>query len=780
MARGEGRTVSKAEPAADVAPPITRTVARLMSLIGGLRGPGYRLRLGASLVLTLFSKILAVVSPLVLADGINALSEGRGAGALPAFIGFAGFWAALRLASTAGPQVRDAIFQPISEEAQRRAGTRVFTHVHSLSVRFHQSKRTGAVYRTIERGVRAIDFLLRFLAFNIAPTVIELLLAAGVLGFKYGWQFSLIAGATVFIYAWITFGITEWRLQHRREMNEADTEAAGRAVDSLLNFETVKSFAAEGRESERYDRALASYASAAVRAYNSLVLLNILQSVIMTVGLLGMVLAAGWLVASGPMGPGDITAVILIMTNLYAPLNILGFAYREIKQTSIDMEKMFTLLDEEPDVADAPDAAALKPARGEVSFENVSFAHEGRDVGLDGVSFVAPAGKTTAIVGPSGAGKSTVLKLLFRFYDPSGGRVSIDGQDLRGVTQASLRGTLGLVPQDVVLFNDTIRYNIGYGNPNATQQELDEVIRVLRGDHLAFARLEKLVSNREIELNEKQQGLMWKLKNPEQRERFLNISAANPDAEKSTKFPTRKIGIALMVAVALIIFYVSRSAIYCLVFNYGHCPEQSKPEPPKPEPPKPEPPKPEPPKPEPLMPKPLRPKPQKFKRQKCSELWRQCNAQISRCAAWKKNCADAPSLTALPAPDDASAKIKSMLAELVTIQSIGSQDSRSLAPIQALPRMIRNVAAILRKGNRKDAIELCGKLITRFDGYMRKSSFSLSEEKTIEPSCEILMQVDHATIDVLLTACGKANYYYNKHKDALTAKCQQYQSVFPP
>lgn len=477
MARGEGRMVSKAEPAADVAPPITRTVARLMGLIGGLTAPGYRVRLVASFVLTLLSKILAVVSPLVLADGINALSQGRAAGALPAFIGFAGFWAALRLASTAGPQVRDAIFQPISEEAQRRAGTRVFSHVHSLSVRFHQSKRTGAVYRTIERGVRAIDFLLRFLAFNIAPTVIELLLAAGVLGFKYGWQFSLIAGATVFIYAWITFGITEWRLQHRREMNEADTEAAGRAVDSLLNFETVKSFAAESRESERYDRALASYASAAVRAYNSLVLLNILQSVIMTVGLLGMVLAAGWLVASGPMGPGDITAVILIMTNLYAPLNILGFAYREIKQTSIDMEKMFTLLDEEPDVADAPNATALKPARGEVVFDNVSFAHEGRDVGLGGVSFIAPAGKTTAIVGPSGAGKSTVLKLLFRFYDPSSGKVSIDGQDLRSVTQASLRRTLGLVPQDVVLFNDTIRYNIGYGNPDASQHDLEEAAR---------------------------------------------------------------------------------------------------------------------------------------------------------------------------------------------------------------------------------------------------------------------------------------------------------------
>ncbi len=315
-----------------------------------------RLRLIVAFFLTLVSKILAVVSPLVLADGINALSAGNASGALPTFLGLAGFWAALRFASTAGPQIRDAIFQPVSEEAQRRAGTRVFTHVHNLSVRFHQSKRTGAVYRTIERGIRAIDFLLRFLAFNIAPTVIELLLAAAVLGFKYGWMFSVIAAGTVIIYAWATFGVTEWRLKHRREMNEADTEAAGRAVDSLLNFETVKSFAAEQRESERYDRALSSYADAAVKAYTSLVMLNIAQGVIMTVGLLAMVIGAGWLVARGPMGPGDITAVILIMTNLYAPLNILGFAYREIKQTSIDMEKMFILLDEKPDVADAADA----------------------------------------------------------------------------------------------------------------------------------------------------------------------------------------------------------------------------------------------------------------------------------------------------------------------------------------------------------------------------------------------------------------------------------------
>ncbi|MBL8542893.1 MAG: ABC transporter ATP-binding protein/permease [Hyphomonadaceae bacterium] len=477
MARGEHKQVGQPEPGADVSPPLLKTVSRLMSLIGGLSGPGYRVRLWAALGLTLTGKVLAVFSPLVLAEGINRLSGGDAAGALPAFLGLAGFWAGLRFASTAGPQLRDAIFQPISEEAQRRAGTRVFSHVHQLSVRFHHSKRTGAVYRTIERGVRAIDFLLRFLAFNIAPTLIELVLAAGVLGFKYGWGFSAIAALTVVVYAWLTFGITEWRLRHRREMNEADTEAAGRAVDSLLNFETVKSFAAEARESERYDRALASYAFAAVRSNTSLVMLNVAQNLVMNVGLVAMVLAAGAVVARGQMGPGDITAVILIMTNIYAPLNILGFAYREIKQTSIDMEKMFTLLDEEPDVADAPNAPALRPGRGEVAFEHVFFAHEGRDRGLNGISFTAPAGKTTAIVGPSGAGKSTVLKLLFRFYDPSAGRVLIDGQDLRSVTQSSLRTALGLVPQDVVLFNDTIRYNIAYGKPDATQAELEEAAR---------------------------------------------------------------------------------------------------------------------------------------------------------------------------------------------------------------------------------------------------------------------------------------------------------------
>jgi ATP-binding cassette, subfamily B, heavy metal transporter len=467
---------STAAPA-DPSPPLYASIGRIMRLIGGLKGPGVRPRLVVAFVLTLAAKVIAVFAPLVLADGVNRLSSGDTTGALHVFVALAAFWGALRFVSTAGPQVRDAIFQPISEEAQRRAGTAVFAHVHSLSVKFHQTKRTGSLHRTIERGVRAIDFLLRFLAFNIAPTVIELALAAGVLAWKYGGVFALIAAGTVVIYAGLTFWITEWRLQFRRELNERDSETAGRAVDSLLNYETVKAFGAEKRETERFDRALAGYAYAAVRSNTSLVMLNVAQALIMNLGLVGMVVMAGLMTSDQRMGPGDITAVILIMLNLYTPLNILGFAYREIKQSSIDMEKMFSLLDEKPDVSDRADATALHRGAGAVTFEGVRFSHDGRIAGLEGVSFQVRPGTTTAVVGASGAGKSTILKLLFRFYDPEAGTVSIDGQDLRGVTQDSLREALGLVPQDVVLFNDTIRYNIAYGRPEASQADLDAAAR---------------------------------------------------------------------------------------------------------------------------------------------------------------------------------------------------------------------------------------------------------------------------------------------------------------
>jgi len=487
-----GRPRSDAAPAASAdeeaqgSPQILHALSRLLTLIGGLRGDGIQLRIWGALALTVGGKLLTVVSPLVLADAINRLARSDMSGLPPLFVGLVLFWAGLRFGSTALPQIRDAIFAPVSQEAQRRAGANVFAHVHALSVRFHQSKRTGALYRTIERGIRAIDFLLRFLGFNIGPTIVELVLAAGVLAYFYGWQFSVIAAGTIVVYAWITLAITEWRLKHRREMNEADTEATGRAVDSLLNFETVKSFAAEKRETARYDRALETYANAAVRANGSLVLLNVVQTVVMNAGLAAMIVLAGMRAANGQMGPGDVTAVMLYMLNIYQPLNMLGMAYREIKQSAIDVEKMFALLDEEIEVADAPDARALVATRGEVRFEHVSFAHEGRVIGLTDVDFVAEAGKTTAIVGPSGAGKSTVLKLLYRFYDPSAGRVTIDGQDLRALTQESLRAHLGLVPQDVVLFNDTLRYNIGYGRLDATHEELEEAARRAQlGDFIA-------------------------------------------------------------------------------------------------------------------------------------------------------------------------------------------------------------------------------------------------------------------------------------------------------
>jgi ATP-binding cassette subfamily B protein len=486
MRRGERLPKPKADNEGEPGGGVWLALRRVFQVIGGLKDGESRTRIAAALALTIAAKGLAVGSPLVLADGINRLAAGEASGASSMFLGMVGFWAALRFASTAGPQLRDAIFAPVSEEAQRRAGGRVFAHVHSLSVRFHQSKRTGALHRTIERGIRAIDFLLRFMAFNIAPTVFELALAAGVLAWQYGWTFAAIAALTVVIYAWATFGVTEWRLAHRRDMNERDTEASGRAVDSLLNFETVKAFNAEARETARFDAALAGYAKAAVRANTSLVALNVAQGLIMNVGLAAMVAWAGVRVTGGAMGPGDITAVMLIMLNLYQPLNILGFAYREIKQSAIDMEKMFVLLEENPDVADAAGAKALVVARGEVAFEAVDFAHEGRDRGLAGVSFTVPAGATTAVVGPSGAGKSTVLKLLYRFYDPTAGAVKIDGQDLRAVTQTSLRAALGLVPQDVVLFNDTIRYNIAYGRPEASLADIEEA--AARAQILEFIR----------------------------------------------------------------------------------------------------------------------------------------------------------------------------------------------------------------------------------------------------------------------------------------------------
>lgn len=450
---------------------------RIWTLISGMRGGWMRLRAVLALTLTIASRTIDVLTPLMFAAIVNKFEHGdRHAALMPALWATIG-WITLRFASAAVPNIRDAIFSPVSEEAQRRAASRVFAHVHMLSLSFHQTKRTGAVFRHIERGVRAMDFLLRFLSFNLGPTVYQLVFAAIMVSVRYGPEFALIAALTGVAFSVHTYFSTKFRMSIRRRMVDADTSATGHAVDSLLNFETVKAFTAEQREADRYDAHLANYAQAAVKSANSNVWLNNIQSFIMNAGMAAMVIVAVYHVSAGRMSIGDITAVVMLITTLYGPLGTLGAAYRQIKNTTIDMETMFGLLDIKPDVADAPDAKPLKAGPGEVAFEHVSFFHDARKRGLQDISFVAPAGKTTAIVGPSGAGKSTVLKLLFRFYDPQKGRVTFDGQDVRDVTQESMRAILGLVPQDVVLFNDTIRFNIAYGRPSASQKDLEDAAR---------------------------------------------------------------------------------------------------------------------------------------------------------------------------------------------------------------------------------------------------------------------------------------------------------------
>jgi ATP-binding cassette subfamily B protein len=367
------------------------------------------------------------------------------------------------------------IFTPVAQAAQRRAAAEAFGHALSLSMEFHQGKRTGSLSRVIDRGARSMDFLLRALVFNLGPTAIELVIAAVVLAKAYDWRFSAAAVMTVLVYGVLTFAISDWRIAHRRALNDADSEAAGRAVDALLNYETVKAFGAETRAAENYERALGAYAQAQILATNSLSLLNIAQAAIMTVGLAAMALLAGFEAQAGRMGPGDVTAAILILINLYAPLNILGFAYREIRQSFIDLEAMMELRRQKPDVAEATDAVDPPPGDGRggsVVFESVSFRHGARSQGLESVSFVANPGETVALVGPSGAGKTTLVRLALSMIDPQAGRILLDGVDLTRVKISALRRMVALVPQDVALFNDSLLANIAFARPEATPLEI--------------------------------------------------------------------------------------------------------------------------------------------------------------------------------------------------------------------------------------------------------------------------------------------------------------------
>ncbi|MEZ5955001.1 MAG: ABC transporter ATP-binding protein/permease [Hyphomonas sp.] len=454
------------------------SILRILKLLARPELKKWRLVMAVAVILTLVASVLEVVSPLLIGHAINQVAPAGGA---PALFGAALAWLAIgigvRFAAAGLPQVRDWLFAPVSQEAQRVASVDAFGHAQMLSLNFHQTRRTGALNRVIERGAGAIDYLIRFLAFNIGPTFVRLILASVALGIAFDVKLSLIAVVTIAVYVIATVIITEWRVRQRRKMNEADTHFRAMAVDILTNFETVKSFAAERRETGRFSHAMGVYNERYVETVRSMYVLNTTQALVMNAGLVAVLALSAWNVIHGKMEIGDLTAVMLMMLSLYAPLNILGWAWREIKQGAVDLEKLYGLLDMKAEITDAPDAIELAHPIGEVQFDHVSFSHEGRAVGVQDVSFDLAPGKKVAFVGTSGAGKSTLLKLLFRFYDVKGGRVLVDGHDVRTLTQESLRRALGLVPQDVVLFNDTIRQNIAYARPDASDEDVRDAAR---------------------------------------------------------------------------------------------------------------------------------------------------------------------------------------------------------------------------------------------------------------------------------------------------------------
>ncbi len=425
------------------------------------------------------AKVANVYVPILLKMAVDALAP-AGQLVVVAPVALLVAYGAARIGARAFGELRDALFAKVVQNAIRRVALRSFRHLHSLSLRFHLERQTGGLSRAIERGTKGIEFLLFFVLFNVLPTLLEILLVCGILWVLFDWRFSAVTFVTILAYVWYSLQITEWRLKIRRAMNTADSEANTKAIDSLLNYETVKYFGNEAHEAARYDRVMAAYESAAIDSRTSLATLNIGQAVIISVGLSVTMIMAAFGVAEGRMTVGDFVMVNAYLMQLAMPLNLLGFVYREIKQALIDMEVMFGLLLRRPEVEDKPGATSLALTGGAITFDKVNFGYDTRRPILKDVSFAVPPGHTVAIVGPSGAGKSTISRLLFRFYDVSGGRILIDDQDLREVTQASLRAAIGIVPQDTVLFNDTIYYNIAYGNPEAGRSEIEAVARAAR------------------------------------------------------------------------------------------------------------------------------------------------------------------------------------------------------------------------------------------------------------------------------------------------------------
>ena len=438
----------------------------------------FRARVVIALLALVATKFVAILAPILQAWAVDDLAgEGVPEFALGA-IGLTVAYGVARILTNGFQQIRDALFAKVAQRALRSLALETFEHIHRLSLRYHITRKTGGLSRVIERGVKGVEFLLRYLVFSTGPLVLELIFIGAAIFWKLqDWRYVGIILATIAVYVWFTLAITEWRVKLRRVMNEQDTDANQKAIDSLLNFETVKYFGAAKREAARYDQAMAGYEEAALKTSYSLAFLNFGQAVLITSGLMAVMLLAASGVQAGELTVGDFVLVNAYMIQITMPLNFLGTVYREIRQALVDMRQMFDLLDEPPEVRDKTTASALKVTNGHVTFESVSFSYEPQRQILRDINVDIPAGQTIAIVGPSGSGKSTIGRLLFRFYDVTGGAVLIDGQDARDVTQDSLHRAIGVVPQDTVLFNDTIYYNIAYGREFAAH---DEIINAAR------------------------------------------------------------------------------------------------------------------------------------------------------------------------------------------------------------------------------------------------------------------------------------------------------------
>ncbi len=432
-------------------------------------------RVVLAMLLLIAAKAISVMTPFVYKAAVDALAgQGRGDGWAIGVgaVGLTVAYGLARLASVAFGELRDAVFVRVAQRALRKLALRTFRHMHALSMRYHITRRTGGLSRIIERGVKGVEFLLRFMLFSVGPLILELSLVTIIFAWVFDWRYALAVVVTIWLYVWFTFKVTEWRVAIRRRMNEADTAANQKAIDSLLNFETVKYFGAEAREARRYDDSMRVYESAAVRTGQSLAFLNFGQGLIITAGLVVVMVMAAMEVQSGKLTVGDFVMVQAYMIQITLPLGFLGTVYREIRQALVDMGEMFDLLDQPAEISDRADARPLKVTGGEVVLDHVGFGYTAERPILRDVSLTIPAGHTLALVGSSGSGKSTIGRLLFRFYDVTAGAIRIDGQDLRDVTQDSLHDAIGVVPQDTVLFNDTIRYNIAYGRDGATEDEV--------------------------------------------------------------------------------------------------------------------------------------------------------------------------------------------------------------------------------------------------------------------------------------------------------------------